>query len=66
MPVLKDYATEEKVCLSKILSHPYAQRGRHFLDAYPPWRFDALENPESGSDDEAPIQETRTISTASA
>lgn len=64
MPVLKNYVTDMTFCLSKVLSHPYVQRGKRFLDAYPPWWFDALENLESDSDDEAPIQETSTISGA--
>lgn len=50
VPVLKNYATGQGHCLWEILSHPYAQRERHFVDAYPPWRFDPVQNLESDPD----------------
>lgn len=50
VPVLKNYVADEGCALWKILSHPYAQRERHFDDAHPPWRFDASEDLESDSD----------------
>lgn len=50
VPVLRNYVTDKSCTLWSVMCHQYALKGRFFEDAYPPWRFDPVNELESEAD----------------